>query len=475
MILHRYPGCSVGRYVIVSIAALILLSCQPETPIPTPTPTRTPVIPTATPTDTPTPTLSPTPTSTPTPTPTLPPGLVLPPTPVIPEDWPPLPSNLYFLRGGDLNIWLAEGEHVASIPLPDEAAENGVLKYQVSANGEVIWYVSDGGTLYQFDRAEWSNTRLSTTGRLIYQDKAYFNVTPEETWLIYLAWGVQPTAEHRETSVDSAGTLLMMDLNDPRRQQVELGFCQGDEDTPCEGFVVAPDGRSLVMSDVRGLHLIRLDGGIPTRPELMLPSTLEGVAKIKRWSPDGRWFVVEHHTSSTTELIVIDIESPELASILIPFCEFSCSVEIDWLGTELWAAIRHSSGDGCLFRHAMEAPVPSSPAEVTCAAPGLALNPVDVFTLPDGAITFLHHGSAPLSSGVYVYRPNTGNLTPIALVSDDLEYMIWSEDGSAFVVSDALDVPQVLGWVDRGVLLDVSARLDGAMMLRWEHRERPTQ
>ncbi|MFN2285190.1 MAG: hypothetical protein ACK2UQ_12270, partial [Anaerolineae bacterium] len=99
-------------YLVLILLGIIaaLSACEmPGTPMPTPTPTRTPILPTATPTLTPTPTPTATPTVTPTPTPTLPPGLLLPVQAVEPQGWPALPTELYFLRGGRIWVWLAEG------------------------------------------------------------------------------------------------------------------------------------------------------------------------------------------------------------------------------------------------------------------------------------------------------------------------------------------------------------------------------
>lgn len=461
---RRCLGC-----VAVSLMALMFLSCQPETPMPTATPTRTPVIPTAMPTETPTPTRSPTPTLTPTPTPTLPPGLVLPSTPSIPDGWPSLPSNLYFLREGDLNIWLAEGEHVSSIPLPADAVEEDVLTYRISPDGQSIFYVTTGGSLYWFDRAAWSNTRLPTTGRLIHNDRAFFDFTPDGSRLIYLAWGVQPTAEHQRLSLDSAGTLLVMDLNDPRQPQVELAFCEGNDEMPCGGFAMAPNGSALVMSDLQGTHFIGLDSEDMV-PFERLTFASEASDDLLGWSSDSQRFVLAHHTAEGGGVTIYNTELTDASPLYLPLCASSCKINIGWRNSELWAAIRQPD-DGCLFHYVMNEPVPSSPEEIACAAPSLELRPADVAVLADTAIAFLHQGSPALSSGLYLYRPDVGDLTPIALLSDTIERMIWSWDDSAFIVFDAEGSPQALGWIDRGVLLNVGARLDAATRLRWEPRE----
>jgi len=462
-------------YVIIGIVALMLLGCQPETPAPTPTATRTPVIPTATPTETPTPTLSPTPTQTPTPTPTLPPGLVLPPTPVSPEGWPSLPSNLYYLNEGNLSIWLAEGEHVDSIPVSDEVAEEDIVEYQVFEDGQAIVYVTEGGGLYRFNRVEWSNTRLPVTGRLVHEDRTFFEVLPTDSRLIYLAWGVQPTAEHRQMSLDSAGTLLMMDLSDPRQQQLELGFCLGDEVTPCGGFTMAPDGQSLVMSDIQGFHLIRLDDDEEQmHTQLLSAAWADGTERVLGWSPDSRWFIFERRTDESAQLIITDVEVPELPQIQLPLCASDCAVEIDWSGMDMWVAINRPEG-GCLYRQPMDATIPTSPDEVTCTAHDFDLYPTDIRVLSGEEIALLHQGSKAMASGIYIYQPSLNSLNPVALLSDAHGRMLWSEDGSAFLAYDRDGAPKTLGWIDHGVLLDVSTRFQGATKLRWERIWEPVQ
>jgi len=400
--------------------------------------------------------------------------LVLPPTPVIPEDWPSLPSNLYFLRDGDLNIWLAEGEHVSSIPLPNEGASGEILKYRVFAGGRSIFYVTTGGALCQFDRAEWSNTLLPTTGRMIHNDQTFFDVTDDASRLVYLAWGVQPTAEHQRISLDSAGTLLAMDLTDPRRQQIELGFCEGNEETPCDGFMMAPDGSALMMSDIQGFHLINLNGGddrSSKRAELELPSGSAETDRVLGWSPDSHWFVLAHHTSDGGGLTIIDAQAPGTPPLFLPLCDDSCQIRVGWRGAELWIALSESER-GCLLYHTMGEPVPAAPGEIACSAPELELHPTDLKVLQDGAIAVLHQGSPSLSSGLYIYQPDAGDLTPIALLSDPLGRMIWAADGSAFVTADAAGALQTLGWIQRGMLLDVRTRLAAATQVQWEPEAR---
>jgi hypothetical protein len=393
---------------------------------------------------------------------------------VIPEDWPSLPSNLYFLRDGDLNIWLAEGEHVSSIPLPNEGAAGEILKYQVFAGGRSIFYVTTGGALCRFDRAEWSNTQLPTTGRMIHNDQAFFDVTDDESRLVYLAWGVQPTAEHQRLSLDSTGTLLAMDLTDPRQPQIELGFCEGSEETSCHGFVMAPDGSALMMSDIQGFHLINLDGGdtgASKRTELELPSGSEETDKILGWSPDGHWFVLAHHTRDGSGLTIVDAKAPGTPPIFLPLCNDACRIRVGWRGAELWIALSESDR-GCLLRYTMGEPVPAAPGEIACFVPARGLHPMDLKVLQDGAVAVLHQGSPSLSPGLYLYQPDVGDLTPVALLSDPLGRMIWAADGSAFVTSDAAGIPQTLGWIQRGMLLDVRTRLAAAVQLQWEPEAR---
>jgi hypothetical protein len=118
----------------------------------------------------------------------------------------------------------------------------------------------------------------------------------------------------------------------------------------------------------------------------------------------------------------------------------------------------------------MDAPLLSNSGEITCLALEPPLNPADVYSLPNGAIAILHAGSAEISPGVYIYQTDTGDLEPIALLPKDLAHMSWSEDGSAFVVFDVEDKARFLGWIERKRLENVSARLEGATMLRWEHK-----
>jgi hypothetical protein len=97
---------------------------------------------------------------------------------------------------------------------------------------------------------------------------------------------------------------------------------------------------------------------------------------------------------------------------------------------------------------------------------------MDLKVLQDGAVAVLHQGSPSLSPGLYLYQPDVGDLTPVALLSDPLGRMIWAADGSAFVTSDAAGIPQTLGWIQREMLLDVRTRLAAAAQLQWEPEAR---
>ena len=463
---------------VLLLLALVITACQIEEPTATPTPTRTPVLPTATPTPTPTSTPTPTPTVTPTPTPTLPPDLLLPPQAVEPDGWPPLPTDLYFLRNGRLWSWLAEGGGVEAIPIVAEADDDEVLSYRVTRDKRYIVYITSAGKLYTFDRAQWQHTFIPTAGYLIDAGRAYFDVTPDAHYLVYMAWGIQPTAGGRapglsartaqdETPSMPFGTILAVDLTDPRQRQIELGFCKSADTQPCTGMLLSPTGTHVAFADGEGLWVSQFD-----RPEaqLLLPVVDGANWHPQQWSPDSQWLVLEAHPPEGPRLALLNITTGEISSLPDFACAPDCRIDLSWGAQNVWLS-KDTANEGCLYQVQPETvSTPITTTFQTCQIDAWALHPTSPLALPDGGVAFAHHGCGAdcpgPAPGIYALTSYT-TTRPIALLDEAVGSALWTEDGSAFLYFDAEGHPTHIGVTNGLGFWDVRQALEGAYTFRW--------
>ncbi len=520
--IHNRRRIALALWLALSV---IVSGCQPSTPEPTPTPTRTPILPTATPTSTPTPTPTATPTPTPEPTPTLPPGLILPPEPSAPatEEWPALPADLYFLRAGQLWQWLAEGGAAEAIPLPTapltstdgltETTETeaprsnpNVVAYALTSDGRYLVYVTASGEAHLVDRAQWASIPLPTSGRLVKDtpiQPTQVAITPDGRWMIYLAWDVRPRASQgvaRQTE-HPFGSVLALDLQNPKALQHILGLCEGDAQQPCGDLRLSPQGTHVAFSDRHGVWVGALTEketyeAAPARLA-MSASALE--EKNLRWelgefSPDQAWLSLEIHGPTTRTLGLLSIaellaappaedEDDNVGSEPYLLPELTVGAEghlsADWGAQGMWVAV-DTPEIGCLYQIWPDATTgAASVSEGICHTSGWPLHPDAPQTLPDGGVAFLHRGCgaacAGPAPGLYFLGTET-RFRPVALLSDDdLGGAIhWTDDGSAFVIQDAAGVPTRIGVTSSGHFWDVAARLEGATTLRWGPVYSPT-
>ena len=465
--------------VLILLGTIAALSaCEiPGTPTPTPTPTRTPILPTATPTLTPTPTPTATPTVTPTPTPTLPPGLLLPVQAVEPQGWPALPTELYFLRGGRIWVWLAEGGALDAIPIAAEeeavADDGAILAYRVTPDKRFIVYITDAGKLYVFDRALREHTYVPTAGRLIEEladsPGIAFEITPDGHYLIYVAWGVQPTLPDTPgtaTAYPPYGTILALDLTDVRQPERELGFCNSTTVAKCTGLTLAPDGSQLVYEDSSGVWLTPLE--VP-EPRLVLPREEDPGWHFTAWAPNSRWLILKAQSEQGAALALFNIATEQLIPIDIS-CPQDCHITLSWGEQSIWVST-DSPEQGCLYE--IQPASDESTLEITygkCLIDSWALHPTSPLALPDGWVAFVHRGcgvncDGP-APGLYFLGPEEST-RPIALLDDAEGSALWTADASAFLYFDPENRPYRLGVTGSMGFWDVSRALEGAHTFHW--------
>lgn len=167
-----------SKFNLLVFVFLLAACTAPATPAPhTTTPT---VVPSATPipltvTATCTPSATPVPTVTSTPEPQLP----LKPSATVPEGWPSLPADFYFLRDGRLWRWAAPGGEPQALTPSDLP----VAAYSLPHNGRRIAYATTANQLYVLDRgtAELLTIPVSASFTL----NTGFTLSPDGSRLAY--------------------------------------------------------------------------------------------------------------------------------------------------------------------------------------------------------------------------------------------------------------------------------------------------
>ena len=465
----------LGRAVCLLIGISLLGCAAPTALSPTSTPTRTPVLPTATAT----PTLTPTPT--PTATPTLPPVLVLAPTPEMLGHWVRLPSDLYYLQDGRISHWLTEGGVNKELPAAQEAESNAILEYRLSASGRMLLYVTDQQQLYVMDRATWTHESIPTSGKLLGRTGAYFELSPDDRYLLYLAWGVTSAAEATPAAGtepepedgQAVGTIRMVDRLSPRSPESEIAVCYASDQVDCAGFVLAPDGARIAVHDSRGVQIVSLPQG-----EQVISVELPEAARVEAlaWSNDGTHLVVTLLSAGGNSLAVIDGETG-FAIDLVPLyamCNGTCELEATWTDDTVWSVYPQAPG-GCIARGPLVAGDDSQwPDTQVCELEGRPFDPAHPHPTAAGGLAFLQRdcgGACPdPPSGIYFMDP-TGEVTPIALLDPEFArtaQVIWSPGAAAFLVLDTDGVPRYLGIAAGDGFWDLQDALVGARSIRWE-------
>lgn len=450
--------------VILVLSLLLIAGCETPQPIPVATPTRTPVIPTPTPTLTPTMTPTSTPTRTPTPTPTLPPNLVLPPSPEKASDWLSLPADLYFVRNGHINIWLAEGTHI-EIPLLAEDSNESVHSYRVTPDGRFIAYITTSGKLYRLDRATWEHTFLPTSGYLIEQNETYFMLTVDGNHIYYIAWGTQPSTASSPQSATPSGTILSINAQQPRALQKVIGYCQGVGDTPCLDFALSPDERQIAFLDGHGSWLTNIESA---NPRFLAPYGDDVVVTDLSWSPNGRWLLL---SGDTSQAFLFDTTIVEPIPQTVQLCDKPCEIEQSWAANTLWFIIKEAA-QACLVEVNPDTIVndQSDIMSRICQMDGWGLQPTELHALQDNRILFLHRGcESPCegpAAGLYI-RNEDNTIYPVALTKDVDGTTYWTSDGSAFLYAGTTDLTRRIGLLQESTYWDVTTILRDSTGFVW--------
>lgn len=115
------------------------------------------------------------PTVTSTPEPQLP----LTPSATVPEGWPALPADFYFLRDGRLWRWAAPGGEPQALTPP----EMTVAAYSLTHSGARLAYATTANQLYVLDRA--TDERLTIPVSASFNPNAGFTLSPDGSRLAY--------------------------------------------------------------------------------------------------------------------------------------------------------------------------------------------------------------------------------------------------------------------------------------------------
>ena len=484
---QQWPIRAAALIAWLGLAAALVTGCQTLEPLPTPTATRTPIVPTPTPTSTPTATPLPTSTPTPTPTPTLPPELILPTVASIAATCPQLPVELYYLRDGALLACLPEGGTEVTVAPVESATPLTVRDYRVSTGSPRIAVLSEAGDLYVVDHSQSQQIYIPTAGSLIGEHGAFFDVTPDGKTIVYLAWGVQTDAG---PAVEGAlsGVVFSAAVDDARQRQVSLGRCGGVDAEPCYGFGLSPDGSRIAMLDRRGLWII--DSNAPGVRRLAAAPSPHGIV-LRGWSADSKALLVESSINGMPAISVLSSEATEATPSFSPLCPQPCTVGAAWAtdedGTvEVWVTW-DTPAQGCYGR--ISAPTPDrpwatlSPTDIFCGGPDMPLHPRSPFAgsltmASAGDLAFLQSAGPGFYSGIYATVRGSA-LAPdgysvAALIPADLaaeSSLLWTTDGSAFVLLTDKGEAVHLGILQPPALWDIRDVLEGATAFRWARHQ----
>lgn len=449
---------------ILILCLLFCAGCMTPEVVPTPTPTRTPVVPTATPTLTPTPTPTLTPTPIPSPTPTVPPDLVLPATPQTVTAWAPLPSDLYFIRNGRINIWQTEGAHV-EIPLLTEDQQTSIHSFQVTKDGRTIAYLTSTGKLYKLDRATWEHTFLPTSGYLLEVDNALYEMTGDGNQLYYIAWGTQPSTASSPPLFSASGTVLGLNLQNPNALQNVVGFCRGTEMVPCKSLALSPDESRLAYIDSQGVWLKVIDQG---EAQLIVPQTPDIPFTALAWSPNARWLVVQ---TGSPEIVLLDTLNTNVQPQFVRLCDFDCQTETSWAADSLWFIIREAA-QACLVE-VNPATAADNQVEIVnrvCQYQNWSLVPTMLQAFPDRSISFLQQGCSGTCDGpvTALYRLDSSlAMHPVAMGLDADGTVTWNEDSSAFLYSSHEGGTRYIGILNPPNYWNVTSLLSHGTHFQW--------
>jgi len=385
-----------------------------------------------------------------------------------------LPTDLYFLREGQLWVWLTEGSKITSVPSVKEGLTDSVLDYRITADQGTLIYATAMGKFYIFDRVKWQHTFLPTTGRLLNEGRPYFDVTADGKYLVYAAWGVRPTVGKRpqgeavyRPAADTHATLLALDLTNPRRRQIELGVCESTPQQPCSDFILSADSSLVIYADGNGLWQTSFEGA---PPQLLRPPDQEGpIWHPQTLSDNNRHLLLHTAEAPGRQYALMNLETGELWVLNDIECA-TCRVEAIFEHNVVWLS-RDSEEEGCLLR--IEPGDANFPIQYTyqiCRSESWPLHPTSPQVLPDGWVAFLHRGCGANCTGpapgLYFLGPDE-QIHAIALLPEAEGSALWLNDGAAFLYRDQENAPRYLGVASTLGFWDVSEGLADAYAFQW--------
>jgi hypothetical protein len=258
----------------------------------------------------PSPTPPPTDTPWPTPVPTSLPTVVPPIVTVDPGRLPPIPHDLFFLRGYTLVRWNHVTGQLETLEGPRGARVPGLGAPSLEGPplGAVLWFdlAPDGQHVVLFRRALYDNTyefamldvsthQVTVLVQRGQDDLAMKALSPDGQWVSY---GVVeyptrapgPAARARGPLPGGVNSFRLYALRvDAPEQVVEIGLCATVAMGVCRGSAWSPDSRTLAWSDARGVWLAEPGQA----PRLALARTEPDLQyAVQSWSPAGRFLLL---------------------------------------------------------------------------------------------------------------------------------------------------------------------------------------
>lgn len=489
-----------------------------STPIPTWTPPPSPAL-----TSTPIPTTLPTATWTPVPTFTPQPKPDFPPEAVIPEGWPDLPTDVYFIRDGSLWRWPKEGqglEQIVAAPRQSGAStgklahpaigpgSTGVRAYRLTPDGRYLVYAfanppsTPEPEMVVLDRTTGETIVISTAVNFEYFPfgKPAFDITPDGRYVVYIAWNVQPTTggkspglNHMAVSPNAGGynygTIFAVDVLDINHE-FELGYCAARSEDGwelrCDGFVLSPDGTRIAFSDGRGVWLAKVPQGTPHLiAEHQHRSDFCGVWRVRNWSPDGKRLLIDVGCFEGGYSAVMDADTGEVQAIPHSWSYPSPYVNIIWSNSGASLLVNHMcrARDCPVYLVQVPAEDPADETVVFSANWPSNVWPTEAHDLPDGRIAFANQqcvDGTGMQSGIYTIGSDGSDMefvSPLPTlpcyvsggVSRSWNTVLWSPDGTAYLYFPGNEQqPDLLGMTDGSGLWDVRELLVSAYGFQWQ-------
>lgn len=457
-------------------------------------PATTTIVPTST--AIPSPPRPPLPTLTLTPTPR--PRPAFPPEAVIPQGWPPLPADLYFIRDGRLWRWPQRGSALQEIAVTSYG-------YHITPDGRYVVYAADttsplGRELRVSDLVSGESITIPTASYFVGcpLSGSPFSITPDGHYVVYIAWNVLPTTSSRSRGLSRLaaspraggcgyGTIFAVDVQNINHE-FELGYCAAYSDNEwelrCYGFVLSPDGRRIAFSDGRGVWLSDIPQGMPRLIAEHYRGGFCGVWIVRNWLPDKKHLLIDVGCFEGGYSALMDVDTGEVKEIprTWSYPDPYVAISLTEDGANLLVNdINFESGIGpaYLVQVSVEEPVQET-VVISATWPG-SIWPTEPHGLPSGRIGFANQqcvDSEGMRPGIYTIAEDGTNLEFVAplpampcYVSDGIRTplgtVLWSPDGMAYLYFSPEGQPYLLGLTDGSVLWDVRELLANAYGFQW--------